>query len=84
MTVDIILQYCAPIIVWLIAQVAQLIKGKISGIIIVTVIVPLVSLAVAWVTTLVGGSNFWLTFAIGFLAIALNELKSQLSQTLNK
>lgn len=77
-----------PIVVWLATTAVNWIKSKLSsggfgGTIVVTLIVPALSLAVAWITeTLLNpGLSFWVLVALGILGTFFNEFIKQWTQT---
>ena len=69
----------APLVVWGATELVKYILPKVSGWVIVTVIVPLLSLAAAYLAPLLGATDFWLQFGVGLLAVFVNELKKQLT-----
>ena len=69
----------APLVVWGATELVKYILPKVSGWVIVTVIVPLLSLAAAYIAPLLGASDFWVQFGVGLLAVFVNELKKQLT-----
>lgn len=69
----------APLVVWGATELVKYILPKVSGWVIVTVIVPLLSLAAAYIAPLLGATDFWLQFGVGLLAVFVNELKKQLT-----
>lgn len=74
-----------PIIVWIAIQGAKLIKG-IAPVWILGLLVPLLSVAVGWLTTLVAddGTTWLIRAAAGFGAVFVNELYKILSGSSKK
>jgi hypothetical protein len=70
----------SPLVVFAATELVKKVSPKISGWILVMLIVPLLSVAVAWVTEilLVPGLSFWAQFGYGLLAVFVNELFKQL------
>ena len=69
----------APLVVWGATELVKYILPKVSGWVIVTVIVPVLSLAAAYLAPLLGATDFWVQFGVGLLAVFINELKKQLT-----
>ena len=81
MTVEQIVLILTPLVVFGVTEFLKFILPKLSGWIIVSILVPLVSLAAAWVTSLTGvGGDFWAQTGVGLLAVFVNELIRQLRQ----
>ena len=72
-----------PVIVYGVTYLVKKFLPNISGWIIVMLVVPLLSLAVAWLTTLLASSEltFWEQFGYGLLAVFINELFAQLKSS---
>ena len=77
-----IIAILTPIVIFLVVQASKYITGKISGVYIVALIVPLLSLAVAYLTDAVANPelSFWGQFGYGLLAVFVKELLKQLQQ----
>lgn len=77
-----------PVIVWLATTTVNWLKSKVSnggfgGTVVVTLLVPLISLAAAWLADMAlnPGISFWMLFALGILGTYFNELIKQWTQT---
>lgn len=77
-----------PVVVWLATTVVNWLKslvtgGGFGGTVVVTLIVPVLSLATAWIADqlLNPGLNFWLLVALGILGTFFNEFIKQWTQT---
>lgn len=77
-----------PVVVWLATTAANWIKEKVTGgsfggTIVVTLIVPVLSLAAAWVAEQIlnPGLDFWVLVALGILGTFFNEFIKQWTQT---
>ena len=68
-----------PLVVWGATELLKYALPKISGWIIVTLVVPALSLIAAYIAPLLGATDFWLQFGVGLLAVFVNELKKQLT-----
>ena len=68
-----------PLVVWGATELLKYALPKISGWIIVTLVVPILSLIAAYIAPLLGATDFWLQFGVGLLAVFVNELKKQLT-----
>lgn len=68
-----------PLVVWGATELLKYALPKISGWIIVTLVVPILSLIAAYIAPLLGASDFWVQFGVGLLAVFVNELKKQLT-----
>lgn len=78
-----------PLIVWLATTTINWIRAKVStggfgGLVVVQLIVPILSLLVAWIAdyALNPGLSFWLLVALGILGTYLSELIKQWTQSL--
>ena len=68
-----------PVIVWLITAVIKpFITGKFSGVIIVGVVVPVLSLLATWIGGMILPETNWLQLVVGLLAVFIRELIKQL------
>ena len=82
MDTTLLMTYLMPLIVYGVTWLVKIIKPTLSGVMIVAVIVPLLSVVGAVVGSFVGSTtNFWAQFALNFLAIAVNEIIKQFKQT---
>lgn len=78
-----LITWLAPIIVWVVGLVAKPLM-KIPGFVMLTIVVPLLSAAMAWFATQQGGDLPWLTqFALGFGAVFIDQLKKKLQGTVS-
>jgi hypothetical protein len=74
-----------PIAVFGAVQLVKFVVGRVPGWIVVTFVVPVLSLAVAYVPGLiVEGIGFWQHFGLGLLAVFVNEFYRQLKQAVNE
>ncbi len=71
-----------PLVVMLVTELLKWAIPKLQGWIVVTFIVPLFSILVTWVTTLIANPEmtFWIQVVYGLLAVVINELYRQLKQ----
>lgn len=76
-----LIAWLSPVIIWGTIEIAKLFK-KIPGGVILYLVVPLLSLASAWVLEKLQLTdlNFWLQFLYGFLAVVIDQLKSRLQK----
>ena len=75
-----ILLWLTPFIVWAATALVKFIKPLLPGWVLVSVVVPLISMILTALGTLViPNEKPWLQFAIGLLAVFLSQLKIQLS-----
>lgn len=79
-----------PIIVWLVSALVNWLKSILgtqgfSGTILVTIIVPVLSLVAAWIAELLlkPDLNFWILFGLGLLGVFVNEFIKQWKQTVS-
>lgn len=70
----------SPLVVYGATYVVRQFFPNLAGWTIVMLVVPLLSLAVAWLTEIIGTPElaFWGQFAYGLLAVFVNELLKQL------
>lgn len=68
-----------PLVVWGATELIKYALPKVSGWVIVTLVVPLLSLGAAYIAPLLVETDFWLQFGVGLLAVFVNELKKQLT-----
>jgi hypothetical protein len=81
---EIILAF-TPLVVFFATQAVKWALGKVSGWVVVTIIVPALSLIVAWVSGLVIGElNLFPQVGVGLLAVFINELYRQLKQAVDE
>lgn len=75
-----------PLVVYLVTWALRKVAPKLPGWVIVMLIVPLLSLAVAALTGFLGQTTltFWQQFAYGLLAVFVNELYKQLKPETGK
>ena len=84
-----IINILMPAIIFFASYLTNLIKAKITGTgiggtVLVAIIIPLLSLAIAYIGFLiVPGLNFWLSAGLGLLSVFINELLKQLKQSVN-
>lgn len=84
MTPELIIQILTPVIVFIVTAVVNKVGMYIPGIWIVGVVVPILSLGVAWITTLlVPGLAFWQLVGFNLAAVFINELLRQITKTKN-
>lgn len=80
-TVNEILGYLSPLVVLLITAIVRKWFPDTSGWIIVMLLVPGISAALAFLATVLVPGMTWLqTFLLGLLSVLLNELRKQLQQ----
>lgn len=81
MNAEQLLTIITPLVVYGVVELVKWILPKVSGWVIVSCIVPLLSalatFATEWFT---GASGFWPQFVVGLLAVFVNELIRQLRQ----
>jgi hypothetical protein len=72
----------SPVVVYIAVQVVKMVAGRLPGAVIVAIIVPLLSLLVAFVTDLIVSPDisFWAQAGYGLLAVFVNEIIRQLQQ----
>lgn len=77
-----------PVVVWLATTAVNWVKAKLGsggfgGTVVVTLIVPALSLAVAWITEalLNPGLSYWVLVGLGVLGTFFNEFIKQWTQT---
>lgn len=81
MAAEQIILILTPLIVFLVTELVKYLLPKVSGWIVISIFVPIVSLVAAWVSSMViSGDNFWAQAGIGLLAVFVNELIRQLKQ----
>lgn len=70
----------SPLVVYGATYVVKKLLPNVAGWVVLMLIVPLLSLAVAWITELIANPDltFWAQFAYGLLAVFVNELFKQL------
>lgn len=68
-----------PLVIWGATELLKFALPKVSGWVIVTLVVPVLSLVGAYIAPLLGASDFWVQFGVGLLAVFINELKKQLT-----
>jgi hypothetical protein len=82
-----LIQILMPVIVWLAVGFVNWLKatlgaGGFGGTVLVTLVVPLLSLLLTWVTGLiVPGMDFWGTFFLGLIGVYINEVIKQWNQS---
>lgn len=82
MDTTILMTYLMPLVIFGVTWLVKTIKPTLSGVVIVAVIIPLLSVVGAVIGTFVGSTTaFWAQFALNFLAIAVNEIIKQLKQS---
>ncbi|GJQ43999.1 MAG: hypothetical protein JETCAE03_34970 [Ignavibacteriaceae bacterium] len=74
----------APIVVFAATQFVKWVLPKLDGWIIVTIIVPLLSVIAAWLAQLIVPVAFWPQVLLGLLAVFVAELIKQLGQLVTK
>jgi hypothetical protein len=81
MDVHTIITLAMPIIVFLVTMAVTKIQGNVSGIVIVGIIVPLLSIGGAYLSGLLGGTlAFGWQVLVNFLAVFVNEFIKQIQQ----
>jgi len=76
-----LLTLLTPVLVYLVTALVNWLKPNLSGWLIVGVIVPVLSLAGAWIAGLLGSTTgFGWQLLLNFLAISINEVLKQLKQ----
>lgn len=83
MTVEVILTIAAPIVVFLATMFVQRVVWKFSGAVVVSIVVPFLSLGAAWVVTLIKPESvFWIQLVVNVSATWLNEVIKQIREQL--
>lgn len=81
MSTEQIILYLTPAIVYLATELVKWLLPRLQGWLIVSIIVPVLSLLAAYLTSfIIQGDNIWLQAFIGLLAVFVNELIKQLKQ----
>lgn len=73
MTPETITLILTPLVVWGVTELIKYITQIVSSQIILFVIVPVVSLLIAFLGTLTGLSELWLQSLVGLTSVGLNE-----------
>lgn len=80
-----VISLLAPLVVFGATQLVKWILPKLDGWIIVSIIVPLLSVIAAWVAQLINPAlAFWSQVGLGLLAVFVAELIKQLGQLVTK
>lgn len=74
-----ILLWLTPFVVWIVTELVKLVKPLISGWVLITIVVPLISIILTALGTLViPNEKPIFQFVIGLLAVFLSQLRIQL------
>lgn len=77
-----------PVVVWVASGFVNWLKAKLGtsgfgGTVLVTLVVPILSLVLSWLASLIlPDMNFWLLFFLGLLSVFINEVIKQWQQSL--
>lgn len=85
-----LIEILVPVVVWVAAGFVNWLKAKLGtsgfgGTVLVTLVVPILSLAATYLASLINPNlSFWPTFFFGLLGVVINEVIKQWKQTLTK
>jgi hypothetical protein len=81
MDITTLITFLMPLVVFGATYIVKWASPKLSGITIVAVVVPVLSVAGAFLESLLGGTTgFWLQAVLNMLAVTINEIVKQLKQ----
>jgi len=72
-----------PVVVYLAVQLFKVITPVLPGWVLVSIVVPIASALIAWITQLLsagGDVGFWAQVVLGLLAVFINEIIKQINQ----